>query len=180
MASQIPIEFQHLFFYEPVHCVLICPSCKMAIGKERVKRHLKERHTMTRKERKTLATALALLPIIDKEDGFPRPEHHSEPIRGLDILDPFKCNDCNFISRSKVMMRRHEHPETNPSIVEPNPIIVDLNVRQQWQLVKVQHWTTSGKGLRYWIVKSDVDIWAMSNAHRNDGRNEDCTMEALS
>jgi len=77
------------------------------------------------------------------------------------------------------MMRRHEHPETNPSIVEPNPIIVDLNVRQQWQLVKVQHWTTSGKGLRYWIVKSDVDIWAMSNAHRNDGRNEDCTMEAL-
>ena len=94
------------------------------------------------------------------------------PIRGLDILDAFKCNDCNFISRSKVMMRRHEHPE-------PNPLIVDSNASQQWQLVKVQHWTTSGKGSRYWIVKSDVDIRAISNAHRNDGGNEDCSIEAL-
>jgi hypothetical protein len=151
MASQISIEFQHLFLYEPTHRVLICRPYKMAVGKERIKRHLQERHTMTLNERKTLVTTLTLLLIIEKKEGFPQPDHHSEPIRGLDIHDAFKCNECNFISRNQVTIRRHKHPESNPSSL-------DSNSSQRWQSVKVQQWVATGKCASYWIVKSEMDV----------------------
>ena len=84
---------------------------------------------MTKKEKKTLVKALKPLSIIGKEEGFPQPEHYSEPIQGLEIHDVFQCNKCDFISRSADMMRRHEWKSHS----EPKPSGFESNSSQRWR-----------------------------------------------
>jgi Orsellinic acid/F9775 biosynthesis cluster protein D len=148
----------------------------MGVGKQRLNRHLQERHTITQQERKTLVKALKIIPMIETEATFPSPAHHSEPIRGLEILDGFKCNDCEYLSISKPAVHRH----VRNSHQRPNPLKLDLNTEQRYTKVKVQQWVATGKDSRYWMVKSGVDVQVVMNAHGKEGGNADLSMEGLS
>ena len=153
MASEIPIEFQHLLRYDSTYNVLICRQCKMAVGKQTLKRHLRERHTLTSKERKNLVQALDSVPFVTMENGFPQPLHYSHPVAGLDIHSAYKCKQCDFVTVNKQSMHRHilkSHPEVEACI--------DRLEGQRWILVKVQRWMATGRGAKLWIVKTAADI----------------------
>ena len=147
MAAQIPVEFQHLVRYEPTYRVLICFPCKMAVGKRAWSRHVRCHHTISKSERKSLMTALDTLSIIESDDHFPHPADLQEPIRGLAIQNAHKCTSCDFITRSDETIRRHirkSHAEAN--------LLLCPGSNTHWQEVKVQQWTATGKGAKYWIV----------------------------
>ena len=115
MTAHIPIEYQHLIRYEPEYAVLICRPCKMAVGKKGLPRHLRERHMISPQERKSLIAALDSLSIIESEESFPQLADRSEPIKGLDIHNAYKCNSCKFITKSDQLIRRpvrNLHSET--------------------------------------------------------------------
>src|SRR5579859_1000608 len=106
MTSEIRIEYQYFLRYEPACHVLVCLHCKTVVFKCALKWHLEKQHTIPLKERKTLTAALESIPMIETEDKFQQPEHYSELIKGLDVHDAFHCIDCDFITKSFVLIRR--------------------------------------------------------------------------
>jgi hypothetical protein len=132
---------------------------------------------MTRQERKMLVKALEPIPMIQTEATLPSPVHHSEPVRGLEVHDGFKCNDCEYLSISEPMVRRHtrnSHERTKTTLD------LDMDVEQRYIKVKVQQWVASpGKGGRYWMVQSSTDMQAVLNTRETEGGIADSNTEGL-
>lgn len=154
----------------------------MAVGKGKLSRHLLERHTVPPGEKKTLLEALKPQPIMETEASFPTPADHSEPVRGLEIHEAFKCNvsDCKYITRNADMIKRHYRDHQRCDRVTESASH-DSNMEQRWERVRVQQWRAGSGKHGYWIVKADhVDVRAVLNARGTGGANEDYSMEGLS
>jgi hypothetical protein len=158
MTAQTPIEFQHLLRYEPTYGILICCLlCKTAVGKTRLPQHLRDRHTILAKERKSLMTALDSLSIIESEDCFPQPADFQDPIIILPLHDAYKCKGCDFISKNDTLIHRH-CAKTHPEIQHSS----SASSNTRWQRVKVQQWVVKGKAAKYWIVRTGLEVASLS------------------
>jgi hypothetical protein len=108
--------------------------------------------------------ALSSVPLVELEEGIGQPAHHSEPIRGLQIHDAYKCSHCDFITKSVELRERH----LRKSHLEFTHSSLDSGIHSRWRSVKVQQWMPKGKGSHYWIVNSGVDPGAVQERDDDD------------
>ena len=144
MVAQISIEYQHLVQYEPKYGVLICCPWQMTVGKKGLRRHLRECHAISAKERKSLVAALNLS-IIESEESFPQLNDVLEPMRGLEIHNAYKCNGCDFVTKSDQLIRCHI---CNTHLKEVQ-LSSSISINPSWQQVKVQQCVATGKVAKY-------------------------------
>ncbi|KAK7424452.1 hypothetical protein QQX98_000417 [Neonectria punicea] len=93
--------------YDARYSVLICRTCKYAVQKGALERHLL-RHKIYRGEKQRLMSAIARLELVEP-DHVQLPPAGSPPVDGLPVISGYKCTaaGCGRLYASSKRMRRH-------------------------------------------------------------------------
>ena len=95
-----------LFIYNERYRKLICKSCKYAVNGSSVQRHLLQnhRHVSLIQRKNTIQYANTLHLSHDNSDP---PEWNHTPIQGLQLLNGYECQVCQYICVERYSMEQH-------------------------------------------------------------------------
>jgi Orsellinic acid/F9775 biosynthesis cluster protein D len=140
--NPIPTKFQSLLRYDEQWHVLICIKHKYVVMSNYLIRHLRDEHSLRKKDYAPLILAVSKLPTIEDPKDLPTPLNDSTPIKDIAIYDGYSCDHCvEMLTTSKSLMLQHVF-KAHPAIqISDNPA---------YRKARIQSWTHRGK---YWAVR---------------------------
>jgi hypothetical protein len=106
LQSQIPYR------YDREWNIAICAQCQYAIRGTTLAIHARVCQKKYIKEYESCVLALQTKNVRKTLTDFPRPPNGIPPIAGLKIDDGFGCTLCNYLTKSKSLIKEHgiKHP----------------------------------------------------------------------
>jgi Orsellinic acid/F9775 biosynthesis cluster protein D len=103
--NPIPTEFQSLLRYDEQWHVLICIKHKYVVMSDYLIRHLRNEHSLRKKDYAPLILAVSKLPTIEDPKDLLSPLNDSSPIEDIAIHDGYSCDHCvEMLTTSKSLM----------------------------------------------------------------------------
>lgn len=124
--------------------MIICyaPECQQVLSFKGIEDHLLRKHQLQRHVRQELSKFLADWQWPYDFRTVPLPLDGSLPQPVIPIVPGFQCQDCDFKTPNRQIIRKHSNQKHNKKGVKDNKI---------YRLVQLQTWFTA-KRARYWVV----------------------------
>src|SRR5271165_3171176 len=152
--------------------VFLCytTGCQHALAPGSISRHLRDKHQVKTEVQKQADQYIEQWQWQYDFQSVPLPLDRSLPQPVLPVFNGFQCNDCNFKTQSRKVIRKHGNKEHNKKRVKDKEI---------FHAVQLQTWFTEKKA-RYWVVDATRQSRDVNNSSGSgSGSQDESSTEAI-
>lgn len=149
MAQPIPDVLAHLVQLNVDFQVLVCleDKCRCAVSPRAIVRHFHDQHRTPIELRKVIERYIKSFPGSYDYLSVHLPPDRSYPQPIIEVVDGFRCQRCQFMSRNRRVTRQHANKEHGLKGEEDTEI---------FSIVRIQSWF-KGERAQYWVVDEAGD-----------------------